>query len=80
MYERVYKKDGARLFIRACTDKTKGNCFKLQDGRFRLDIRKKIFVMRAVKQWRGLPREVVAGLCLGTFKIGLNGCLSNLIK
>jgi len=34
-----YKKGGERLFMSACSDRTRGNDFKLKEGRFRLDIR-----------------------------------------
>jgi len=37
----AYKKDGDKLFRRACCNRTRGNDFKLGEGRLRLDIRKK---------------------------------------
>ena len=75
----AYKKGGDRLFSRAGSDRTRGNGFKLKESRIRLDIRKKFFMMRVVKHWHRLPKEVVDGPSLETFKVRLDGALSNLI-
>ncbi|KFQ47025.1 hypothetical protein N333_09182, partial [Nestor notabilis] len=48
------------------------NGFKLKEGIFRLDVRKKIFTMKVVNYWRRLPREVVDAPSLETFKSRLD--------
>ncbi|KFR13045.1 hypothetical protein N306_05628, partial [Opisthocomus hoazin] len=55
------------------------NNFKLKEGRFRLDIRKKFFTMRVVKHWPRLPREAVDAPSLAVFKAKLDGALSTLV-
>ncbi|KFP13173.1 hypothetical protein Z169_03845, partial [Egretta garzetta] len=55
------------------------NSFKLKEGRFRLDIRKKFFTMRMVRHWNRLPREAVDAPSLEAFKARLGGALSNLV-
>ncbi|KFZ56204.1 hypothetical protein N321_13410, partial [Antrostomus carolinensis] len=52
---------------------------KLNEGRFRLDVRKYFFTLRVIKHWPRLPREVVEIASLKTFKVRLDGALSNLI-
>ncbi|KFQ71339.1 hypothetical protein N335_13245, partial [Phaethon lepturus] len=73
------KKDGDRLFSRACSDRTRGDGFKLKEGRFRLDRKKKFLTMMVVKHWHRLPREVGDAPSLETFKVRMDGALSNLI-
>jgi len=75
----AYRKDGGNIFSRACCDRTRSNGFKLREGRFRLDIRKKFFTMRVVKHCHRLPREVVDAPSLAIFKPRLDGALSNLV-
>ncbi|KFO96102.1 hypothetical protein N300_11193, partial [Calypte anna] len=55
------------------------NGFKLEEGRFRLDIRKKFFTTRMVRQWKRLPSEAVDAPSLKLFKAKLHGALNNLV-
>jgi len=77
--EGASKKVGEGLFTRACRDRTRSNGFKLKEGRFRVDTRKKLFSMRVMKYWHRLPREVLDAPSLEVFKARLDGALSNLV-
>jgi len=72
----AYRKDGEGLLIRECRDRTKGNGFKLKEGRLRLDISKKFFLVRVVRHWN---QRSCGCTSLEGFKARLDGALSNLV-
>ena len=77
--EGAYKKAGEGVFIRAYSDRTRGNGFKLEKGKFRLGIKKKFFTVRVVRHWNRLPSEVVDVPSLEALKTRLDGTVSNLV-
>ena len=77
MFEGADRKDEDELFRRACSDRTRGNGFKLKEDRFRLDSRKKFFPVRVVEQ---VAHEVVNAPSLEEFKARLDGALNNQVK
>jgi len=59
--------------------RTRGNGFKLREGRFRFDAEKVFFATSVVRHWNRLPRGAVAAPSLAVFKARLDGALSNLV-
>ncbi|XP_063212286.1 uncharacterized protein LOC134525382 [Chroicocephalus ridibundus] len=73
-----YRKAGEGLFRMSGSGRTRGNGLKLELGRFRRGVRK-FFIVKVVRHWNRLPREVVEAPSLEGFKARLDGALSNLI-
>ena len=57
----------------------RGKGFKLEESRFRLEIKKTFFTVRVVRHWNRLPSEVVVTASPEAFKARLDGALSNLV-
>ena len=55
------------------------NGFKLKEGRFMPDIRKKFFTVRVARHWNRLSSKAVDAPFLEAFKARLYGALSNLV-
>jgi len=45
------RQEGDQLFTWAYSKRTRGNGFKVQEGRFKLDAKKKFFTQRVVRRW-----------------------------
>ena len=75
----AYKQEGEGLLMRMDSDRTRGNGLKLRQGRFGLDIRRKLFTQRVVMHWNKLPKEVVDAPSLEAFKARLDVALGSLV-
>ena len=75
----AYKQEGKQLFTRVDNDRTRRNGFKLRQGTFMLDIRRKFFTQRVVMHWNRLPKEVVDAPSLEAFKARLDVALGSLV-
>ena len=75
----TYRKAGVGFFIKACSNRMRGNGFKLEEGRFRLDGRQNFFTVRVMRHWDRLPSEAVDALSLEVFKARLDRAVNNLV-
>ena len=65
--------------MRVHSDRTRENDFKLRQGSFRLDMKKKFFTQMVVMQWNRSPKEVVDAPSLKAFRARLDVALGSLV-
>lgn len=70
--QEAFKKDGERHFTEVCGDRTRSNGFILQEGRFKLNIRKNFCPVRVLRQRKRMPREIVAAPSSSSVIDGVN--------
>jgi len=73
----AYKQEGEWLFMGVDSDRTRGKGFKLRQGRFRLDIRRKFFIRRVMTHGNRLPKEIMDAPSGEAFKARLDVALDS---
>lgn len=73
--KRAYRKAGEGRFIGNYSNRTRSNGFKLKEGRFGLDIRRKFFTVRVMRQWNKLLRKAVNAPILEVLQAMWDGTL-----
>lgn len=53
----TYKEDVESLLSNACCDRARENGFKLKEDKFKVDKRKRFFIMRMMGHWNGFCKE-----------------------
>ena len=71
-----YRKEGDRHFSSVYGNRKRGNGFKLKEGRHRISIKKKSFLVMVVRFWNRLPTYVVNAPSLVTFSMRLDKALA----
>ena len=75
----AYEQEGSQLFQRVDNSRTRRNGLKLKEGRFRLDVRERIFTKRVVRCWNSCPERLwMPRPSLEVFKARLDGALGSL--
>lgn len=74
--QEAQKKDAERLFTTACSEKAKGNGFKMKEGRLTQNIRKKFVMVSVVRCCNRLSREAAGAPSPEMSKTRLDGALS----
>ncbi|CAM5110902.1 unnamed protein product [Natator depressus] len=70
---------GEELFKLSTDVDTRTNGYKLANGKFRLEIRRRFLTTRGVKFWNSLPREAVGAKDLSGFKIRLDKFMEEMV-